>query len=430
MDLFLLYLSAVLRPMFFIELGRANVFDLAAIALFATMTIALLARAAVGGQLRFDAVDFLIAAFSVWCVCIFLIYPEKSDARTLAKLLIPFAAYIVTKNVLASRQQYVRMLGLMVAGFILPVVISTFLIAAGHGIEEFGENYWTGIPRWEGAYAGSHNLGHNMTFLIMLLVAFSILRSEINPLNRRIRVSLFLLAAASLYCLWASQVRTAIAGLVVFAVVYLFLTNKKILLYGIAGLAVAVVVSLPVLVPYLFPDVVMIQKGAGDSSQIASGRPGFWARNLELFGQLPLDRKLAGAGIGNRQGYPGDQGEGFVDSHSDFLDVAIQTGIIGFLLFAALHVAILRKILKLDDSARYLFIGIFAAVVVMNLASNSYVARFGLAQMYYMLLAFIDLPEASTVVAVDVPGRKSGSPDLTSVALSRHSARSPYSLRR
>lgn len=392
MDLFLLYLSAILRPIFFIELGQANLFDVAAIVLFASMTLALLARAAVGGGLRFNAVDAMIGAFAVWCICIVLIYPDKSDLRTLAKMLMPLAAYVVTKNVLASREQYVRMLTLMVAAFALPVVVSTLLILTGHGLEEYGENYWTGIPRWEGAYAGSHNLGHNMTFLIMLMTALATLRSQTEG-GRRLIWIILVLGAAALYCLWASQVRTAIAGLAVFAAVFLFFTNKKLLLYGAVGVTIVTIVSLPVLVPYLFPDVVMIKKSGGDATQLASGRPGFWAQNLALFAQLPIDRQLAGAGIGNRAGYPRDQGEGFMDSHSDFLDVAIQTGVIGFVLFVVLQFVILRKILRLDMPERHLFLAIFAAVTVMNLASNSYVARFGLAQMFYMLLAFIDLPK-------------------------------------
>lgn len=418
MDLFLLYSSAILRPIFFIELGQANLFDLAAVALFVSMAIALLARAAVGGRLRFSAIDFMIAAFSVWCICIALIYPDKSDPRTLAKLLIPLAAYIVTKNVLADREQYVRMLTLMVAAFVLPVGISTVLILTGHGLEEYGENYWTGIPRWEGAYAGSHNLGHNMTFLIMLMTVLAALRSQTEG-SRRFVWFFLALGAAAIYCLWASQVRTAIVGLFVFAAVYLFFTNKKILIYGTIALTVAAVVSLPFVLPYLFPDLIMIKKSGGDATQIASGRPGFWAHNLALFAQLPIDRQLAGAGIGNRAGYPRDQGEGFMDSHSDFLDVAIQTGVIGFVLFTVLQIVILKKIFKLDAHGRHLFLAVFAAVAVMNLASNSYVARFGLAQMFYMLLAYIDLPKPTSVGIVSTAARQQSTAAEASVRVSR-----------
>jgi hypothetical protein len=41
-------------------------------------------------------------------------------------------------------------------------------------------------------------------------------------------------------------------------------------------------------------------------------------------------------------------------------------------------------------------LAVFMAVVVMNIMSSSYVNRFGLAQMYYILLSFVEIRREPT----------------------------------
>jgi O-antigen ligase len=122
--------------------------------------------------------------------------------------------------------------------------------------------------------------------------------------------------------------------------------------------------------------------------KLGSGRPARWANDIALYAQLPLDEKIAGIGIGVRSTSDDDE----VGGHSDWLRVLWDTGIIGFVLFAWLQILILRAILRMRGSERHIFLALFAAVNVMMLVSNSYTLRIQVGQLYYMILAFIEIP--------------------------------------
>ncbi len=405
MEVFIIKMAAFLRPLFFIEIEQENFFDLAAIGIFLVLAIAFLSNTALRQSIRITAVDFIIFFFTAWSLICYLIYFEKGNIRELAKLIIPLLTYVVAKNILRDKTQYQAMLGWMIAGFVVPVILSALLIASGKGIEVIGPskniNYWTGIARWQGVYAGAHNLGHNMVFLFFLMtvylhVARTASTGGPQPFALGKRVLFLVLGTAALYSLLMSQVRTTILGLLVFLTYYLYVFNKRLLLLGGVTVVVVFAVMLPVIKPFLFPDIVMMEKEGGSIESFGSGRPSIWADNLAYFSALPLDRQLAGIGVGNNEASP--QG---LDSHNDYLYVLVGTGIVGFLLFVMLQMALLRAILKLEGRDRYVYLSIFAAVFVMSFVSNSYVSRFGLAQMYYLLLAYVEMPKKKEIVSVE-----------------------------
>jgi len=402
MDLLLLNIAAFLRPVFFIELESGNLFDFAAIAIFTLMLAAFLATSAVRKDIQISSVDFVIVLFSFWCIAASIVYMDKASGREVAKLLVPLWTYIVAKNILRTPDDYRRMLKFLILGFVLPACLSAVLIFRGKGVEV--TDYWTGIERWKGAYAGSHSLGHNMAFLLITIASYLWLSRSTTrrwKLGRITTVGLIGLISAALYCLYFSQVRTATLGLLVFVIIFLFAYNRKLLTVFVVAGSIAAVVSLPILIPRFFNDFVMVQEGKWDSEEFGSGRPRIWQNNLEIYAGMPIDRQLAGVGIGNKWGLGGE--EGIMDSHSDFLDVLIQTGVIGFLLFILIQVLFIKKIVSLPREEKYLFVAIFVAVAIMNVISNSYVTRFGLAQLYYLLIAYVELVsrqreiEASTV---------------------------------
>ncbi len=406
MEVFIIKMAAFLRPLFFIEIEQKNLFDLAAIGIFLVLAIAFLSNTALRQSIRITAVDFIIFFFTAWSLICYLIYFEKGDIRELAKLIIPLLTYVVAKNVLRDKSQYQAMLGWMIAGFVVPVILSALLIVSGKGIEVMGSskivNYWTGIARWQGAYAGSHNLGHNMVFLFFLMTVYMHMARTAStggpqPFALGKRVLFLVLGTAALYSLLMSQVRTTIVGLFVFLTYYLYVFNKRLLLLGGVTAIVVFAVMFPVIKPFLFPDLVMMEKEDGLMIEsFGSGRPSIWADNLAYFSALPLDRQLTGVGVGNNEA--SSQG---LDSHNDYLDVLVGTGIVGFLLFMMLQVALLRAILKLERRDRYVYLSIFAAVFVMSFVSNSYVNRFGLAQMYYLLLVYVEMPKRKEIVSVE-----------------------------
>ena len=290
----------------------------------------------------------LIAMFSLWCIATYLIYLEYGELREVARLLIPMFTYIVAKNVLQDESSFWRMVRFMLWGFALPVSVSAGLILLGKGVEQVGEgpeiNYWTGMLRWEGIYFGAHNLAHNMTFYLMILAMYMTLgrrTSDRGPRTRAEISGLFVVAAFAAYSLIMSQVRTALVGIIFFCGAYLYMRSRKLFFVVTAVGAVAAVLSAPVLIPILFPDVVQIQRGEAGMDELGSGRLRIWGGNLEYFSQLPIDRQIAGVGAGNNEAARG------LDSHNDFLNLFIQTGVVGFTLYAAIQLLLLRSIMQL-----------------------------------------------------------------------------------
>lgn len=393
MELFLLYLSAFLRPVSFIEWESANVFDLAAIGLTGALILAFLSRSAVRKDAQLGPIDILGVGFAAWCITAYVAYVEMANVRELARLIIPVITYTLARNILIDIADYKKMLRWMLAGLSVPIFLSTAVILAGGGMENTRADYFTGTFRWQGVYAGSHSMGHNATFFLMVAAIYVGVFGK-NGLEGQgvdpwpVRIILLTTAIAALFCLGMSQVRTALLGLTTFVVVYLYFRNRKALFLFVVVTAVAAVLLFPVIKPYVAPEVVMAEKGQGDLTYIGSGRFYIWATALTEFTDLPLDQKIAGFGIGRRLTVFGDE----LVSHNDYMDLLLRTGIVGLLLYLLRELLLLKAIFGVQAvRVRQLFFCLFAAVVVMNMVSVSYIGRFGLGQMYAMVLAYVGL---------------------------------------
>jgi len=390
MEFLLLKVVSMFRPL--ASLGYAEAFfDIAGAALFALLVVALLLDSAVRKTLSLSAVDLLIGMFAIWCLTIYVVYFEQAHIAHVVKMLIPLFSYIAVKNVVKERVQYVKLLLWMIVGFSVPVVVSAGLIAAGKGVDYV--SFWTGIPRWAGAYTASHSMGHSMTLFLITLVLYLHLTAE-NQGGGAVKgrtathIAFGVLAALALYCLYKSQVRTAIVGLIVFVSLYLYFFNKKLLIVGATTLIVVAVLLLPYWMPVLLPDVWLIETGRDQSLMgLGSGRPTFWLSDITQFFALPFDQLLAGVGIGREY----HQQDLDLMGHSDWLEILTNTGIVGFILFATLQVLMLRAILKIKGREKFIFLAMFCSVNVMMLVSNSYVWRIQVSQLYFMMLAYIEL---------------------------------------
>jgi len=298
------------------------------------------------------------------------------------------------KSLLFNSKHYKKCLYLLILGLSIPTIISAVMVARGIGLDKV--DYWTGLARYQGIFVNPHNFGHTMAFLAMVIVLYyglhgtgrELLFVKI-PLNKKIM--LFVIGIIALYCLYQSYVRTAWIGLVVFACSLTFFISRK----KFAGLLFIAFVITALSIPLLkvvFHDVVEVAEGKRETERIGSGRPYIWKHNLTQFSQIGLDRQLAGVGIGNRVGIFREEhnSDNIWNSHNDFLEVMIQTGIVGFCLFCSIQYFFLRRILSLGNRERYFFTSIFIAVMVMNFFSNSYVVRFSIGQMYYMVMAYIE----------------------------------------
>lgn len=387
MEQLLIYIAAFVRPLIFIEYGGVNLFDVGALLVLGAMITAFLFNTAVRQEIEVGAVDITIAFFAVWCVAISVIYSADTLWREVARLLIPLFTYVVVKNVVRDRDEYFRLMGWMIIGFVIPTALSVWFTLSGRGVEII--NYWTGVERWRGIYHGSHDMGHNMAFLLMLIALY--LTTNGHATDKRWSTlrswGLAVLAAAAAYCLYMSRVRTTLVGVTVFAVILSYRLNRKVFVGLLLAVGLIASLGLPFVKQVLFPDLVMVEKGVGDRTELLSGRPRIWMQNLKEYWALPLDRQLAGVGVGSTK-----TEEEVLDSHNDYLDILLQTGVVGLMLFILLQALFLRAIFRLPDlRERVAFAALFCAVNVMNLLSNSYVARFGLGQMLLMILAYIEL---------------------------------------
>jgi O-antigen ligase len=394
MELFLLKLVAFLRPLASMK-DAAVVFEIAGVGLFALIVLVFLSNSALRKAIMLSSVDIAIIAFSVWCVSVYVIYFDKARVSEVVKMLIPMLSYIVVKNVVNNGVEYRKLLFWMIVGFSIPLILSVYLILTGQGLGYV--SYWTGIPRWEGAYTGAHNMGHSMTLLLIMLVLYAKLSSvgeedgaATGRHQRGTKIVLWVLAALALYCLYKSQVRSAILGLIVFGAIYLLYFNRKLLLVGASGLTLLAIVTLPYWTPVLLPDVWLVEQGKADVTAIGSGRQVFWAQNLELFASLPIDRQLAGVGIGNRDSF---SDEDVIDSHSDWIDVLMQTGVVGVVLLFAIQVLLFRAVLKMPKHERYAYLALFVAINAMMLVSNSFVWRIQVSHLYFVMLAYVEIKQ-------------------------------------
>jgi len=403
-EAFLINIFFLARPIMFIEsrwqLGGLNFFELLTLVFTGILGAIALNNAFSGKQKSLSDVEWALVLFIIWCTLISVMHPEYTSFKQYIKWVLPFVTYIVFKRAFTTQKQYQTALLWMIIGFSLPVFWSFVLVLQGKGLSM--EIYWTGLQRYSGVYSGVHTMGHNMGFVLFSVVVYLTLKKNAHvPEERRVHwlfyVFFLLLVVAALYCLYKSGTRTVYVGLVLFVVLYLYFYSKKALVaFLFAGGLGLVAVS--AIFETIFFDVVDVIEGKRELETAGSGRPFIWKHNLKIFSELSFDRKLTGVGIGNTViGENNSVGSNRLDidnvwnSHNDYLEVLMETGLIGLLIQLFIYIAIAKKILQMEDREKYVFLSLFFAILLMNLLSNSYISRFGLAQMLFMILPYIEI---------------------------------------
>lgn len=403
MDTILLYIAAFLRPLLsfnFIgasdEARMTELFGLAAIALMIPILMAVLYKVAVRKIVIFSPIDLMMGAFVVWCISIYVIYYDVSNGRDVVKMLVPLFTYFIAKNVLNDRKQYLRMIALMIGAYSVPIVLSAALILSGGGIDYV--NYWTGVSRYQGAYVGSHELGHHMAFAIMLIFLYFAVRRSAEEANEteaklswQVRGYLMVLLGAALYCLAMAQTRTQIISVTLFLGLYFFYYNRRLFYMVGAAAAIAVAALWPFLYETLFFDFAKVETGAWGQENLGSGRPRMWMNNLEVYINLPIDQIVAGAGIGNVDANDGTSE--IVLSHNDYITVLVQTGIVGFVLYMGIQLLMLQRIIGMRGREKFAFAAMFLAVVAISIGVNAYVTRTALGQLYFFVMSYLEIAE-------------------------------------
>ena len=395
MELLFLYLFSILRPILFItidiEVAGLNLFEVAAIFLALLLFAMLIYKMGLKKRIYVSSVDLIILLFSLWCVGTYLAYSDSANMKDVVKMILPLWTFVIVKNVITDKNQFRKLIFIVLLGFSIPVSISVLLTLLGKGL--YDVSYWTDIARYKGVYSDPHNLGHNMSFLIMMVVTYLCFIAcsnieTVKGISFWKKMFLAVLVIFAIFLLYKCWVRTAVIGLIVFFTVYLFFYNKKLLIIGTTAVVILGTIFAPVIVPRFFNDFQKVYEGEWDADKLGSGRIKLWSNTLEGYWDLPLDKKLAGTGIGNKIGLSGRH----LDTHNDILGLFEETGIVGFILYMLLQFFILKHILSLEEKEKYVFLAMFIAIFIMNLVSNSYISRFGMAQFYYLVMAYVDLP--------------------------------------
>ena len=402
-----------LRPMLSIDartrLFGVDILDIFTISFFSLFFLIWFGKLMRGNSRPLSGIDSLILLFCAWCISISLIYYDKSQISEVAKFILPPLTYVVIKSFIKDRAHFIQCMKWMLIAFLVPTILSVILIVQGKGLDKV--NYWTGLERYQGIFVNPHNFGHSMTLMLMLAgiyiwFKFSDPEHPVNWLSKTDKLLLALILGFGLPALYQSYVRTAWVGLLIFTLVIVYKYSKKMVItLMIAGGLIAFVAA-PVL-KLIFLDVVEVSEGKRDAERIGSGRPYIWTHNLTIFSNLPFERQLAGVGIGNRDKIFSERSgqENIWNSHNDFLEVMMQTGIVGFLLFVWLNLLIYFRIRRLPIIDKLPFLALFFSVLFMNFISNSYVVRFSVGQMFYMLLAYIESRPAMLTKLHSRPGK-------------------------
>lgn len=173
---------------------------------------------------------------------------------------------------------------------------------------------------------------------------------------------------------------------------YLFFYSKPALVGGILLAAFSVVVFSETY-SKIFYDILPVKDNPRQIERAGSGRPMIWKHNLAIFEKASWEHKLAGLGIGNWHGSsePESGQRQIVNSHNDWLQTMLEVGVIGLVILLMMYFLMLRAILRMRSTEKYAFISLWLAVVFMNFVSNSYVSRVPLAQLFFMLLVYVEL---------------------------------------
>ncbi len=398
MEALLLQVFYLLRPLlnarwFDLSLLGFSFFELAGLFLTFLLGVAFASSLMRSNRVPVSAIEIWAAILMLWIAVVSFLHPSLTDLSTVAKWVLPLLTFIFLRRILIDRSSLVPLVYLLVLGFAIPFSASVFLTVQGEGLDQVV--YWTGTERYQGVYSGIHEMGHNSAFAMMLVVIYvAICKTrgiDISNLRYLVLAAIFFSAA---YLLFHTHLRTAYLGLAVFAAVTLAFCGIRYLFAGLIAAVIALAFLWPT-VSTIFFDVLNPEYTGAGFERAGSGRIGIWINNLEIWLAAPLEYKVAGLGIGNYIGnripLVSDPFPQIRNSHNDWLQALMEMGIVGFGLIAGLFLAIFNRILQHKGTERAAFLGFFAAVVAMNLMSNSYLQRVALGQMFFMVIVYVDL---------------------------------------
>ncbi len=418
----LLQLFYFLRPIMFIYVDARffglGVFEILTILMVGVLFCAFL-LSSWDARRGLDRLDVVMIIFVIWCVIVTVVQWDLSDLKASVKWMLPFVMYLLLRRMVRTERDFLRYLRNLVVGFAVMVSINVVAILQGKGL--YSVNYYTGFERYQGVFKDLHSMAHTIGFAIMLVFIYAGLHRAWHGRGswrrqKAVTVLCAVMVPIALFSLFKSNVRTVMIGLVVFFGVLVWLRNRRMFALYAGGLMAVWLLSS--YVQTVFWDATQ-GKGVGTALEMAgSGRPFIWEHNLRMYAALPFDQQITGLGVGNEIGVM--PANGVItseyrfrawESHNDYLSALMELGIVGFVLVIWIYYLIFQQARAAPVPVRPYFLALIVAVAVMNFLSNSYLNRFGLGQLFVMIMIGLDVARSghhshSTAVGVagDVPG--------------------------
>lgn len=370
-----------------------------------------------------DRLDVAMMCFVVWCVIVTLAQWENSDLKASIKWMLPFVMYLLLRRLVRTEKDFLRYLRHLVFGFLVIVAVNAAFILQGKGL--YSVNYYTGFERYQGVFKDLHSMAHTIGFAIMLVVIYlGLQRAWRGPGAWRKQKMLVgvcsVIGVLALFSLFKSNVRTVMIGLVVFFGVLVWLRDRRWFVVYAGGLVGVWLLS--GYVQTVFWDATR-GKGVGSAVEMAgSGRPFIWGHNLRMYADLPFDQQITGLGVGNEIGVM--PANGVItseyrfrawESHNDYLSALMELGVVGFILVIWIYYLLYQHARSAPATVRPYYLALLVAVIAMNVLSNSYLNRFGLGQLFVMVMVGLDVARhgrQSQAVGVTLMGQfsRSGRP--------------------
>jgi hypothetical protein len=283
---------------------------------------------------------------------------------------VPFIVFFSVRTFITQTDDAKILIIFLVLGFIVPIAFSTFNIAMGRSIHAIEWRHE--MPRFAGAFPGSHTLSYAMLFFTFFYCILHHMYRIRNSLNRII-IGFFLILSA--YCLYKSLTRTAMVGFVLFWFIYLWGTNKRAFLVAVVASAIGLIVFFNHIHIIIFK-----QEDKIDFNVATSGRVELVKGNINLFLESSLTQQLVGRGLGHKARF---------SFHNDYIALLMQLGVIGLLLYLILIFYLLLDIfLCKEEKTIYLFGAIFISVAAMNFGSNAIIFRVEFSQYFWCIMGF------------------------------------------
>ena len=338
------------------------------------------------GKFLFSNSPFLtwICSFLLLCVCSFLWCLSLSTGLDVVKSLVVIIAVLL---LVQSSINYGFKLETVLRGYFVSTLINAIYIVVNIdmtklGITQIGVELING---WNGNGIG-FMMAQGALIGCYLLHKCQTLRSKI--------VYLVSVVAFSLLTVYTGS-RTAFIVLVVELVLYFWMRYPTKIMRNIVILLIAFFVAVILIMNVegfynvlgsRLEDLFEVLSGSGEGDGSSNIRLEFIRNGIEWFAEKPV----LGYGINNYKVLNESATGNFTYAHNNFVEIAVNLGVIGLILYYSVYVHIIRKMLRsVKNNPRCAFL--FSAIVATLLSHYGTVSYYDFYENLLILMCFIEI---------------------------------------